>query len=206
MSLEQQLAENTAALRELIAVLRDRPMQAPSMQPATDALSTAAAAPLPTAPVAEPAGFPAPTTAFAQPAPTAPAPAATVAPLTAAPAAVGERDARGTQGEPREDEGATQEGVAVGIGQRQRDDVDAVDRAARPPACGVLRQIEPRERVRAADHRHTMPAPHQRPRELIGARARGARRRREMLMEVEEAHLVQGTSRHVGTGTRGDRK
>lgn len=106
MSLEQALAANTAALQALTAALATSgnvlPLPAPSAQPAPTiqpappiALYTAAAAPVPTAPVESTDGAPAPTTAFAQPAATSLPSAAPAAPPTAPPAASGERDSKG---------------------------------------------------------------------------------------------------------------
>lgn len=102
MSLEQALAANTAALQALTAALSAsavvRPNPAPSVQPVPSvAPFTAAAVPLPTAPVEQPDTSPAPTIAFAPAVLTAPSPAPTAAPLTAPPAATGsgERDSKG---------------------------------------------------------------------------------------------------------------
>jgi len=90
MSLEQALAANTAALLQLNATLSNNPQLAPSSAP-----STAAVAPVPTAPVALTDTSPAPTTAFAPPVPTPPNAAVTVAPPTEAPAVSGEYDSKG---------------------------------------------------------------------------------------------------------------
>ena len=60
--------------------------------------------------------------------------------------------------------------------------------------------------MRAADDRHLMSARDQRPRELVRARAARAPRGGEMLMEVEEAQLIEGASWHVGKGARGVRE
>jgi hypothetical protein len=56
--------------------------------------------------------------------------------------------------------------------------------------------------MRPADDGHLMSARDQRPRELIRARAARSPRGREMLMEVEEAQLVEGAGWHVGTWAR----
>lgn len=107
MSLEHELsvvaaalAANTAAVQTLTATLASSgivlPHPAPSAQPApTVALYTAAAVPVPTAPVESTDSCPAPTTAFAQTAAIVPPPAAPAAPPTAPPAASGERDSKG---------------------------------------------------------------------------------------------------------------
>lgn len=92
MSLEQALAANTAALQALTAALCSNPQSVAPVQPAP---FTAAAAPVPTAPVESTDGAPAPTTAFAQPAATSLPSAAPAAPPTAPPAASGERDSKG---------------------------------------------------------------------------------------------------------------
>ena len=47
------------------------------------------------------------------------------------------------------------------------------------------------------DNGHLMSARDQRPRELIRARATRSPRGREMLMEIEEAQLIEGTEDRV---------
>ena len=56
----------------------------------------------------------------------------------------------------------------------------------------------------AADDRHLVAARDQRPRELIRARAGRAPRGREMLMEIEEAHLL-GDKLARGHGDKGSK-
>ena len=75
-----------------------------------------------------------------------------------------------------------------------------------PAAGGIIRQLQAAVRMRSADDRHLVPACDQRPRELVRARATRAPRGREMLMEVEEAQLIEGASWHVGTWARGVRE
>lgn len=101
MSLEQALADNTAALKALTAALAD-PVRitlpqppAPPVQPVTPALSTAVAPPPPTAPVAPTVISPEPTSVFAQAAPPSVAPAIPAAPPTVSPAPSGDLDAKG---------------------------------------------------------------------------------------------------------------
>lgn len=96
MSLEQALAENTAALKVLAATIAAaHPLTAPSAQPAPPAPFTAAVVPPQTAPVASTDSSPAPTAVFGQHVQIAPAPVTTAAPLTAPPAAGVERDSKG---------------------------------------------------------------------------------------------------------------
>lgn len=105
MSLEQALADNTAALKALTAALSTQvhaasaipshelaaPIPqppAPPVQPAPPALSTAVVPPPPTVPVAPTATSPEPTSVFGQAAPISAAPVTPVAPPTASPAPI----------------------------------------------------------------------------------------------------------------------
>jgi len=120
MSLEQALAANTAALLQLNATLSNNPQLAPSSAP-----STAAVAPVPTAPVALTDTSPAPTTAFAPPVPTPPSAAAPAAPPIAAPAVSGERDSKGMPWDGRI-HSATKAKVADGSWRYKRGSDDTV--------------------------------------------------------------------------------
>jgi hypothetical protein len=121
MSLEQALADNTAALKALTAALADPvrltlPAPQPTVAPVPPAfgpslitspevvaaqaamnaaLSTAVAPPPPIAPVVPPVTSPEPTNVFAQAAATSVVPATPVAPPIAAPAPSGNVDAKG---------------------------------------------------------------------------------------------------------------
>ena len=123
MSLEQALADNTAALKALTAALVATGLATPTIVPQPPAppvqpvrfgpslitspevvaaqaamnavLSTVVAPPPPIAPVAPMATSPEPTSAFAQAAATSVAPATPVAPPIAAPAPSGDRDKNG---------------------------------------------------------------------------------------------------------------
>ena len=95
MSLEQALADNTAALKALtVALASPQPTVAP-VPPAPPVLSTVVAPPPPTAHVAPPVTSPEPTNVFAQAAATSVAPATPVAPPIAAPVPSGNVDAKG---------------------------------------------------------------------------------------------------------------
>ena len=81
------------------------------------------------------------------------------------------READGTKGEAKERPTPAEQRIVIRVGERQRNDVDAVHFAAIPAPGGIMGQIKPAELVRTTYHCHLMPARDQCPRKLIGTRA-----------------------------------